>query len=56
MTDLRRAAGEYLALRRAVGYKLVEAERILRGFVDFLDSRGASERHDAAGRGVGHPA
>lgn len=42
MTDLRRAAGEYLALRRAVGYKLVEAERILRGFVDFLDSRGAS--------------
>jgi integrase/recombinase XerD len=42
MTDLRAVADEYLALRRALGYKLVEAERMLGQFVDHLDRCGAS--------------
>jgi hypothetical protein len=42
MTGLRAAADEYLALRRALGYKLVEAERMLGHFVDHLDTCGAS--------------
>lgn len=42
MTDLRAAADGYLALRRAVGFKLIEAERMLASFVAHLESRGIS--------------
>jgi integrase/recombinase XerD len=42
MSDLRAAAGEYLALRRSLGARLVEAERMLNGFVGYLEARGAS--------------
>jgi integrase/recombinase XerD len=41
MTDLRAAAGDYLALRRALGFKLVQAERMLRSLVDHLQEQGA---------------
>jgi integrase len=39
---LRCRLGEYLALRRALGFRLVEAEALLTGFVTFLEQRGAT--------------
>ena len=42
MTDLHAATSDYLALRRALGFKLVEAERMLGSFVEHLGARGAS--------------
>ncbi len=42
MTDLRDAAGDYLAVRRAVGFKLDRAEHLLFGFVEFAESQGVS--------------
>ncbi len=42
MTDLRRHSGDYLDLRRALGYKLAGEGRLLADFVAFLDKAGAS--------------
>ena len=42
MSDLRAVAREYLALRRSLGVKLVEAERMIDGFLDYLEARDAS--------------
>ena len=42
MSALREAAHEYLALRRALGYKLKQQGRMLLQFVDYLDERGAT--------------
>jgi integrase/recombinase XerD len=42
MTDLHQAVTDYLTIRRALGYKLVEHERQLHGFVSFLEHAGAS--------------
>jgi integrase/recombinase XerD len=41
MTDFAKAAGDYLALRRALGFDLVQAERTLAGFTSYLHERGA---------------
>jgi len=41
VTGLRAALADYLALRRALGYKLVVAERLLGQFLDFLEADGA---------------
>lgn len=41
MTELRAAATSYLALRRRLGYKLVDAGRLLPDFVDYLHLHGA---------------
>jgi integrase len=40
MSSLRAALGEYLAVRRALGYKLATAERLLSRFIDYLEARG----------------
>jgi integrase/recombinase XerD len=40
-TPLRRALVDYLSLRRAMGYKLHAAGRLLGQFVDYLEERGA---------------
>jgi integrase len=40
MSDLRSALGEYLAVRRALGYKLSETERVLGQFVAYCEARG----------------
>ena len=40
MTDLRKAAYEYLAVRRRLGFALVDAGRLLPDFVAFLEQRG----------------
>jgi integrase/recombinase XerD len=40
MTALREAAADYLALRRSVGFKLVEAGRMLPNFVAFSEANG----------------
>jgi len=42
MSDLHEALDQYLSIRRSLGYELRNVERILRGFVSFLDSQGAS--------------
>ena len=41
MTDLRDAVGDYLAIRRAVGFKLERAEGLLLCFVEFAESQDA---------------
>ncbi|HVA08151.1 MAG TPA: tyrosine-type recombinase/integrase [Acidimicrobiales bacterium] len=41
MTDFSLAAGDYLAMRRAMGYKLGEQGRLLRQFVTHLEAVGA---------------
>jgi integrase/recombinase XerD len=41
MSSLRTALGEYLAVRRALGYRLRLAARLLRGFVEFAERAGA---------------
>jgi integrase len=41
VSPLSDAAGDYLRLRRALGYKLAEYERLLPRFVAFLDESGA---------------
>jgi integrase len=40
MSSLRAELVEYLAVRRALGYKLDTAERLLSQFIDFLEARG----------------
>jgi integrase len=42
MTALRDASADYLTIRRALGYKLVEHERQLNDFASFLEQTGAS--------------
>src|SRR2546422_1977798 len=42
MSALRRAAEDYLATRRALGYKLGWQGRVLLQFVDYLEGSGAS--------------
>ena len=41
MSELRTSLEEYLALRRACGFKLRIAHSLLRGFVDFVEREGA---------------
>jgi integrase/recombinase XerD len=42
MSDLHAVLHDYLGVRRALGYKLVVAERLLGQFIDFLDASGAT--------------
>jgi integrase/recombinase XerD len=42
MTDLHAAAGEYLAIRRALGFKLYGHDRLLEDFIAFLTDTAAS--------------
>lgn len=41
MTAVRDAAADYLTIRRALGFKLVEHERLLKNFAAFLEQAGA---------------
>jgi integrase/recombinase XerD len=41
MSGLRAAAGDYLAMRRALGFRLTEQGRLLMSFVGFCEERGA---------------
>ncbi len=41
MTDFRKAADGYLALRRALGFKLAQPGRMLASFADYLHEHGA---------------
>ena len=40
--QLRAMVGDYLRVRRALGYKLVGTENLLFAFVDYLDDHGAT--------------
>ena len=42
MSELRRSLDDYLMLRRALGYKLEDVGRMLRGFVAFAEREGAA--------------
>jgi integrase/recombinase XerD len=42
MTGLRPAAEEYLAIRRALGFQLVNQGRLLMEFVDYLEQAGTT--------------
>jgi hypothetical protein len=51
MSTLRDSMAEYLAVRRALGYRLEGTERLLRQFLDHLPARpGAPLPSGAAGR------
>jgi integrase len=41
MSPLRRALADYLAARRALGYKLLDAEKLLAQFIAYLEEHGA---------------
>ena len=41
MTPLRPALNDYLAVRRALGYKLLRTEKLLQQFIAYLDAAGA---------------
>lgn len=41
MSPLRQALADYLAARRALGYKLLDAEKLLAQFIAYLEERGA---------------
>jgi hypothetical protein len=40
VSTLRQSVAEYLAVRRALGYKLEQTERFLGQFMDYLDANG----------------
>ena len=40
MNVLRQALADYLAVRRALGYRLARAEKLLAQFLDFVEHRG----------------
>ena len=42
MSALRKALADYLALRRALGYRLVRSEKLLNQFIDHLEASGDS--------------
>lgn len=42
MTVVSDAVTDYLTIRRALGFKLVEHQRLLRDFATFLEQAGAS--------------
>ena len=42
MSPLRQALADYLAVRRALGYKLAYAEKLLGQFVSYLEDAGAA--------------
>lgn len=42
MSTLRQAAGDYLAIRRSLGFKLIAEEYLLRSFTDYAEQAGAS--------------
>ena len=43
MTPLRKALCDYLQIRRQMGFQLREEERIIEGFLDFLEQAGADQ-------------
>lgn len=42
MNFLRQALADYLAVRRALGYRLARAEKLLAQFLAFVEDRGES--------------
>jgi hypothetical protein len=50
---LREELADYLALHRALGYRLARPEKLLGQFLDHLDRAGRIEDHRAGGAGLG---
>ena len=40
MSILRQASTDYFAVRRALGFKLIRSEKLLRQFITYLEQRG----------------
>lgn len=43
MSPLRQALADYLQIRRALGYKLERAEKLLEQYLEYLDALGAEK-------------
>ncbi len=56
MRELRRSLDDYLTLRRALGYKLEDVGRMLRGFVAFAERGRCGPGQHRTGRPLGQPA
>ena len=56
MTCLEDRLAGYLAMRRALGYRLVRAEKLLGQFIAWLNERGETHDHDRGCTRVGDPA
>jgi hypothetical protein len=55
MNALRKALADYFAVRRALGFKLYRAEKLLGQFLTFVENRGEAERvndFDTSGIGI----
>ena len=50
---LREELADYLALRRALGYRLARPEKLLGQFLDHLEQRRRVEDHRRGGAGLG---
>ncbi len=55
MSHLRHALADYLILRRALGYKMDKAERLLGQFVGFAEGPRRNAYPDRDGAGLGDP-
>ena len=53
MNTLRQALADYLAVRRALGYKLARAEKLLAQFLDYVEDRGEDHDHHRGGPCLG---
>ena len=53
MTKLAKAAAEYVALRRALGFKMVEVSHRLADFVEFARREARFPRHGLSRRPMG---
>ena len=53
MSPLREALGDYLTIRRSLGYQLYSHELLLDDFLAFLERAGADTGHDRAGGRLG---
>ncbi len=56
MSALQQSLADYLAVRRALGYKLVRPGKLLAQFLEFLRRRRCADDHDRARAGVGDTA
>ena len=46
MSTLCEACGDYLRIRRRLGFEMLQDGRLLEGFVEFLEQAGAQQDHD----------
>jgi hypothetical protein len=55
MNVRRKAAIDYIATRRALGFKLARSEKLLAQFISYLEKHGGTHNHDRDGDRMGCP-